>query len=84
MQDEKSINKPNQVSTPTVDSTVDMSTSASTPAVDSEKPIDKPIAKENGHVSTVSTSSENPEEVKEYTVANKERGDTGFGSYDFG
>jgi hypothetical protein len=82
--EEKLIDKLNKVSTLTVDSTVDMSTQVSTPTVDSKKPIDKPKAEENGHVSTVSTGSEDAggtEEDEEFTVNDEGEGGTELGSY---
>jgi hypothetical protein len=63
---------------------VDMSTQVSTPTVDSKKPIDKPKAEENGHVSTVSTGSEDAggtEEDEEFTVNYEGEGGTELGSY---
>ena len=76
---EKPIDKPNEVSTIGVDSTVDASTQVSTPIVDSEKPIDKPDTDESTLVSTVSTVVEPPSR----NGCDPKRGETQLGPYEY-
>jgi hypothetical protein len=78
-EEEKPIDKPNEVSTEGVDSTVDASTQVSTPSVDSEKPIDKPNTGEYTPVSTVSTTAAPPSR----NGRDPQRGETQLGPYEY-
>jgi hypothetical protein len=78
---EKPIDKPNEVSTIGVDSTVDASTQVSTPIVDSEKPIDKPETDESTLVSTVSTPAALAELSR--NGCDPKRGETQLGPYEY-